>query len=435
MTGAQASVILAQISILITLVDVGTDWYTYLEYSQYSFQLFDVPGSACLGACILGTIILLFQLGVTRGLSEDGTDCLGWFWFISYLTSVFEDSAIVATFYAGSLVQVCRVVVHLRGYPGFFALLVNGISALWRVIYSVLSCFLDCNGERGCNLCCVCCSWFWRAIQLPIQIGTISCVVLTLKMNNPFIQIVPNTEINSTYVPIYLTQRILTTYPSGEDFCSDFHVGSQVIEFAKIFSLGSEAKVLRVPCSDIIPYYQGLFPWPHNDEKQFNCNVMIVLFYNEVYAEIRFDYGFEMRSVVFPHKCQSITRVAQSRGQSRSPLTSATKGAICKGNATCVEHISQTAPKFDPDLYISLKDVVKVDNTCQVGVSRISYLTRYRHTVRSELSLCVNLTGLQKPNVKVDASIKYFNCPESCRPRTNTFRGLSTEKICNLKQI
>ena len=439
MTVEKCSAIMTAISIVITIFDVGTDWYTYYVYTQYSLPLFDVPSGACLVICILGTIFVVFQLllilAVVCKPSLGSSKYFGCFWFISFLTSTFEDMAMVVNFLASSLAQVCRVVVHLRGYPGFVAVLMNGLSALWRVIHSYFSCCSDCKGERGCICCCVCCSWCWQVMQFPVQITTILCVVLTLKMNNPFIQGVPNTEIMATNVPIYLTQRILTTYPSGEDFCSHFHVGSQVIEFANISSLGSEAKVLRVPCSDIIPYYQGLFPSPHNDESQFNCNVVIVLFYNELKAEIRFDYGFEMRSVVFPHKCEPITRFAQSRDPDPGPLTSATKDAICKGNATCVEHVSQTAPKFDPDLYISLRDDLKVHDTCQVGVSRISYLAGYRPTVRSELSLCVNHTGLQKPNVKVDASIKYFNCPESCRPRTNTLRGLSTEKICNLKQI
>ena len=426
-------VLLTVISIAITMLDVGTDWYNYYEYSNYRVPPFDSSDDgtvlAVLIICILGTMFLVLELLVGYFLlrraasgEEPTHQLVASFHCISLLTSTFEDLPMVAIFFIASLRPVCPVVAQLHSYPGFIAILASGLSAAWRVVYSC-ACCCSCNKcqQRKRCACCCCCGWCLRLMRAPIQILTIMFMVGTLTLNNPFTS---NTDITSKNGPVYLSQRILTKYPSGGDFCSEIYVGSQVIEFANISSLGSEAKVLRVPCSHILPYYQGLFPSPHNDESQFLCNVVLVLFYNELNSEIRFDYGFEMRSVDFPNNCQPIGRFPQiNKPDPGRPLTSATKEAICKGNATCVEHISPTPPTFDPVLYVSVKG--ELYDACQVGVSLIE--TEYNVTLG-------RLCEKQKPNVAVDASIEYFTCLESCRLRSNRFRSRSMLKACNLTQ-
>ena len=309
----KCKITLLVISILISMFDVGTDWYAYREFSRYSrgssTDILVYFEYGILAISILGSIFFLLELilfykqfrRAARG--EEDSHALGASWqFISLLISTFEDLPMVGIYFLASLLGFCPVIAQFRTAAGFATVIASAVSACWRLLYSCCGCCCRCcrpnrEEENDCSCCC-CCEWFWRISRAPTQAGTITLLVYTIIFTGSFESVAKESRNRPTASlenePVYLSQKVIAQYRAENTLCNSFHVGAKLFDLNDISSSATDGKIVRVLCSDVSPYYQRLFKSPFDDDSKFVCYIVINVFYNELQLRLEYDYGFEM---------------------------------------------------------------------------------------------------------------------------------------------
>ena len=346
------------ISILISMFDVGTNWYNYHEFSSYRSSLgsakdmYRVFVDVILAISILGSIFFLVEVSLAykrlrraaRGEEESHAHKASW-QFISLLISTFEDLPMVGIYFLATILRFCPVIAQFRTVAGFVTVIASAVSACWRLMYSCACCSW-CRSKHKRKKSCsgwYCCQWCLRLSHAPTQAFTIILVVFVIISTRGFESVAigfrkgrPTAPLGNTSV--YLSQQVLAQYQAGNTTCNSFHVGAKLFDLNDISSSATDDKIVRVLCSELSPYYQSLFESPFDDDSKYVCYIVIIFIYSELLLKLEYYYGFEMHSIDLSHRCEKISRndVRQRKAITHWNLwTNTTREAICRDDLLC----------------------------------------------------------------------------------------------------